>query len=175
MNALILMTAMMGADPTPPDTNAQAALALAAAARNRSPVKPKSVECLNCSSCGTLCQCAGGGSNCLPGKCSPLNPIRPAAEPVLPTDPSQPAPPGFQWIKRGDGPWKCEKITEKKAAVPEVTGLGTFRNGGYNASHRCPTCGFQSPPGQGTWIVRGQNPDGTHTHVCPLDGTTWRH
>lgn len=96
-------------------------------------------------------------------------------EPALPTDPSQPAPPGYQWIKRGDGPWKLEPVTENKAAVPEVAGLGTFRNGGYNASHRCPTCGFQSPPGQGTWIVRGQNPDGTHTHVCPLDGTTWRH
>lgn len=59
-------------------------------------------------------------------------------------------------------------------AAPAVA-APTFRSGGYSPSHRCPSCGYQSPAGQGTWIVRGHNADGTHSHQCPSCGTLWRH
>lgn len=61
------------------------------------------------------------------------------------------------------------------AGAPGVAPKPTFRTGQYHAGHNCPSCGFQSPPGQGTWIVRGTNSNGTHWHECPLDGARWFH
>lgn len=50
-----------------------------------------------------------------------------------------------------------------------------FRNGDFHASHRCPACGHQSPAGTGTWVIRGHNPDGSHSHSCERCGASWRH
>lgn len=45
----------------------------------------------------------------------------------------------------------------------------------HHPDHRCPACGFQSAEGGGTWVVRGFLGDGTHRHVCPRCGQSWRH
>jgi hypothetical protein len=37
--------------------------------------------------------------------------VNKTTQPTLPTDPSQPAPAGYQWIKYGSDPWKLEKLT----------------------------------------------------------------
>lgn len=98
-------------------------------------------------------------------------------EPDLPTDPNVPAPAGYQWIKYGSNPWKLEKLitAAPEVAAPPGNFQGRSSNGAYNPSHRCQNCGHQSPPGTGTWIVRGSNPDGTHVHECPQCHDRWRH
>jgi hypothetical protein len=63
--------------------------------------------------------------------------------------------------------------------APEVVTVPTFprwenRGVQFNADHRCPNCRYQSPAGQGTWIVRGYNSRG-HLHSCPQCGTSWFH
>lgn len=76
---------------------------------------------------------------------------------------------------------KCE--CWKGECACSACGLGgaaqkTFRSGDYNATHRCPECGRQSPGGTGTWIVRGNGPRaGTHVHQCdnPKCGASWWH
>jgi hypothetical protein len=72
-----------------------------------------------------------------------------------------------------------ESSTSTAGPVEGVPVRQTFRapggNGSYNPTHTCPHCGYTSPAGQGTWIVRGHNPDGTHNHTCPQCGTSWRH
>lgn len=91
------------------------------------------------------------------------NKIPPAKpEPVLPTDPDAPAPSGYQWVKRGDGPWKLEKFT---AAAPAVVAPPTFRD----PSHICAKCGREQR------VVAGFNTDGTHNHQCASCGYSWRH
>lgn len=97
------------------------------------------------------------------------------ATPTLPTDPNQPAPAGYKWIKRGDGPWKLERDVPGVAVPKGNTFPGKPSAGGYNGSHRCTNCGHQSAPGTGTWIVRGTNRDGTHSHACPVCNDHWRH
>lgn len=61
----------------------------------------------------------------------------------------------------------------------EVAAPDPFRAGSdlppKHADHRCPSCHYESPPNSGTWIVRGWNRDGTHTHSCPKCGASWRH
>jgi hypothetical protein len=57
-----------------------------------------------------------------------------------------------------------------KPRAPEVPAAPTFHK-----DHTCPRCNHTSPPGTGTWVVRGSNADGTHTHACPACGTVWRH
>jgi len=81
--------------------------------------------------------------------------------PALPTDPNQPAPDGYRWVKRGDGPWKLERVAPE-VAVPKGA---TFRD----KSHNCPACG------RSQYTVDGFNRDGTHRHRCPVDGTVWGH
>jgi predicted RNA-binding Zn-ribbon protein involved in translation (DUF1610 family) len=67
----------------------------------------------------------------------------------------------------------AEALNLPAAGVPARQ---TFRSAPqYNPSHTCPGCGYTSPANQGTWIVRGFNADGTHTHQCPQCGTSWRH
>lgn len=83
-------------------------------------------------------------------------------QPALPTDPSQPAPAGYQWQKVGDGPWTLVKI-----GAPAVAPSGTFRVP-YHSGHDCPACGRQQ------FVVSGFNADGTHNHTCAA-GHTWRH
>lgn len=104
-------------------------------------------------------------------KCPPAFVVvnRVPAAPALPTDSSQPAPAGYQWVKRGDSPWKLESAPE--VAVPK----GATFPAGRHEGHACPKCGFQSAAGTGTWIVRGFNADGSHRHQCPVDGTVWSH
>ena len=62
--------------------------------------------------------------------------------------------------------------------VPGVTAPPSFRGAGmqYNPSHTCPSCGYTSPAGQGTWVKRGTGPvPGSHVHQCPQCGTAWYH
>jgi predicted RNA-binding Zn-ribbon protein involved in translation (DUF1610 family) len=63
-----------------------------------------------------------------------------------------------------------------RTPAPGVAARQPFRGAaGYHAGHACPNCGYQSPQGTGTWIVRAHNPDGTHAHACPACGTAWVH
>lgn len=80
--------------------------------------------------------------------------------PPLPTDPSVPAPPGYQWVKRGTGPWRLERSAQ------EVPARGPFRADPF---HTCAKCGTEQR------TVAGFNADGTHTHICPKCGNAWRH
>jgi hypothetical protein len=50
-----------------------------------------------------------------------------------------------------------------------------FRGPAFDPDHRCDACGYESPPGTGTWLIRGWNPDGTHRHQCPACGNVWFH
>lgn len=45
----------------------------------------------------------------------------------------------------------------------------------YDADHRCDNCGHESAQGSGTWIQRGDMPDGGHKHTCPKCGQSWQH
>jgi hypothetical protein len=45
----------------------------------------------------------------------------------------------------------------------------------HHAGHDCPNCGYTSPAGQGTWLVRGYAADGEHVHQCPRCGQSWKH
>ncbi len=64
--------------------------------------------------------------------------LRQPTAPVLPTDSSQPAPAGYQWIKRGDAPWKLEPIAPAVAAPKGSTfptaGCGCTANANCGAS-----------------------------------------
>lgn len=53
-------------------------------------------------------------------------------------------------------------------AAPGVAAPPPFR-GGYHPGHNCPACGTPE------YRVAGRNADGTHVHVCPRCGTSWRH
>lgn len=102
---------------------------------------------------------------------TPIAPI-PKPKPDLPTDPNQPAPVGWQWIKYGDGPWRLVPIVETPKAAPGVAAPTFQRAGqdaGYNKSHVCPSCG------RSQYIVDRFNSDGSHQHRCASCGTTWRH
>ncbi len=68
----------------------------------------------------------------------------------------------------------CDSFHGKKAGAATPSGT-TFQSGQRHMGHNCPSCGYQSPAGQGTWIVRGSNRDGTHAHQCPKCSTTWSH
>lgn len=77
-----------------------------------------------------------------------------------------PTPAGYEKVSIDGGPWHFQLTTPEVVAPRGTT---------FHAGHNCPSCGFQSPPRQGTWIVRGHNADGTHTHICPSCGTSWKH
>lgn len=89
--------------------------------------------------------------------------------------PPHAAPVGYEWKRYPGEPWNLFPVAAAATAAPGVAAPSTFRTGGFHADHRCPNCGFQSPAGSGTWVVRGSNPDGTHNHVCPACGSSWRH
>ena len=89
-------------------------------------------------------------------------PVTVPVVPELPTDPNVPAPAGYEWIKRGNGPWKLEKLT---AAAPGVAAPTNFRN----PSHACPTCGRVQT------TVDQFLPNGRHSHRCPYDNTVFTH
>lgn len=88
-----------------------------------------------------------------------------AVAPALPTDENQPAPDGYQWVKRGDGPWKLEP-NAPGVAVPKGA---TFQQQGRGDGHQCPACG------RSQYVVDSFNRDGSHNHRCALDGTVWTH
>lgn len=75
-------------------------------------------------------------------------------------------PAGYEMVSINGGPWHLRKAPE--VAAPKGQ---SFRHAGHN----CPSCGFQSPAGSGTWIIRGYNSDGTHVHSCPQCGQSWSH
>lgn len=81
------------------------------------------------------------------------------------------APDGLLYERHDDGVYR---LVPGRAASG-VAAPQTFRTGAYHAGHDCPACGHQSPARTGTWIVRGHNSDGTHTHSCPNCGASWRH
>lgn len=70
-----------------------------------------------------------------------------------------PAPPGQEWVKVGNEPWKLRKV---QVAVPR----GTFQG---DRSHQCGKCGTSQ------YVVESFNRDGTHNHRCPSCGNSWRH
>jgi predicted RNA-binding Zn-ribbon protein involved in translation (DUF1610 family) len=84
--------------------------------------------------------------------------------PALPTDPNVMAPPGYQWQKVGDGPWKLVKLPD-----PAVSGVTPFPSGSRHDGHSCPSCG------RAQYVVSGFNADGTHSHTCPSCGRVWKH
>lgn len=92
-------------------------------------------------------------------------PVKGFVAPALPTDSNQPAPAGYHWIKRGDAPWKLERVAPG-VAVPKGS---TFPAGRNIDGHQCPACG------RSQYTVDGFNRDGTHRHRCPVDGTVWSH
>ncbi len=85
---------------------------------------------------------------------------------------------GILYGKFPDGTYRevpgQQPVTKVAPEVAPPKG-NTFQSGGYNPSHTCPTCGYTSPAGTGTWIIRGYNANGTHRHQCPIDGTVWSH
>lgn len=87
--------------------------------------------------------------------------VNKVAAPTPPTDPSQPAPAGYRWIKYGNDPWKLEKDAPGVAVPKGATFL--------DRSHTCAKCGREQR------VVSGFNSDGTHTHVCTSCGHAWRH
>ncbi len=83
-----------------------------------------------------------------------------------------PTPEGYEKVSIDGGPWHFRKIESKKPAPEVAVPKGAnFRHAG----HDCPSCGYTSPAGTGTWIVRGFNADGSHSHTCPKCGQSWNH
>lgn len=80
-------------------------------------------------------------------------------KPTLPTDPSQPAPSGYQWQSRNGGPWKLVKVLEVASPTPfpEATTQGTTarRVVGQNTSSRGSTGMAVIRIGAGTTGQRG--------------------
>lgn len=107
-------------------------------------------------------------------KSTPVSPV-PIPTPIKPTGTQRITTSSGSVIELQDGVWRY--VSEQSIGAPGVAPQKTFRNGEYNSDHRCPNpeCRYESPPRQGTWIVRGTNSDGTHNHSCPQCGTTWRH
>lgn len=60
-------------------------------------------------------------------------------------------------------------VVNKMPAAPGVAAARTFRNGSYNPSHNCPSCGRQQ------LRIAGYVGNGQHRHVCPFDQTWWVH
>lgn len=79
-------------------------------------------------------------------------------------------PVGYQWQRWPGEDWKLVKV---EATAPGVVVGQPFHRpvvgGGYHAGHACPNCGAAQ------FAVSGFNRDGTHNHVCPRCGTSWRH
>lgn len=93
----------------------------------------------------------------------PQHPEPPAAPANDGYDPAKVVPPGYQWQKVGNEPWKL-------VAVPGVAAAPTFRNAGFHSGHSCPQCG------RGVFVQAGAGPvPGTHWHECPVDHTRWFH
>ncbi len=91
--------------------------------------------------------------------------VNKVAAPTLPTDPNQPAPAGFRWIKYGDTPWKLERIAPG-VANPKGS---TFPGLRYHSGHDCPECG------RSRFIVDAPGPvPNSHVHTCPA-GHSWWH
>ena len=90
--------------------------------------------------------------------------------------PADPAPPGHRCHSWPGENWKLVKV----AAAPGVAAPQTFRTqparGGpvRHEGHDCPQCGYQSPAGAGTWVIRGYTPGG-HLHSCPQCSASWVH
>ena len=93
----------------------------------------------------------------------------PAPAPVVAAAPPAPAP---VVVGAGAGPRPNTLYTPPAPGVPAPTfrGLPPF-----HAGHDCPACGYQSPAGTGSWIVRAVLPGGEHVHVCDRCAAEWRH
>lgn len=67
---------------------------------------------------------------------------------------------GVPHVKGSDGVYRPTTTD----AAPAVAAPRTFRD-----PHACPACGRLQ------FVVSGWNRNGTHSHTCPRDGTTWSH
>jgi hypothetical protein len=86
----------------------------------------------------------------------------------------------FEWEPEPRGPTQpantqTSSTPAYQRAAQGVPSQQSFPGLVHNPSHTCPNCNYTSPAGQGTWVVRGQLPNGEHIHSCPQCGTGWRH
>jgi predicted RNA-binding Zn-ribbon protein involved in translation (DUF1610 family) len=68
-------------------------------------------------------------------------------------------------------PMKLSNPAPVRYDPPPLGGGGQkpFRSGSYNSTHTCPNCGASQ------FVISNYNADGTHTHVCNVCGTSWKH
>lgn len=91
--------------------------------------------------------------------------LSPAPPDIGPADEiTGPAPPGQEWKRYPGQSWKLYPI----AKAPEVA-APSGASFPVDRSHTCAKCGREQR------TVAGFNRDGTHTHVCPSCGHSWRH
>lgn len=86
--------------------------------------------------------------------------------PTLPTDPSQPAPQGYQWQSRNGGPWQLVRVSEVASPSPfsdTMQATTARRVAGQNMSYRASTGTGRTIIGVGMMVQRG----GTD---CPPSG-----
>jgi len=72
---------------------------------------------------------------------------------------------------------ELERARRERAGVvpPPAPAKVSVAGPKYDPDHRCDHCGYESPRGEGTWIITGFRGDGGHTHKCPRCGTVWHH